>query len=197
MAKRFLVFSLSIMLIAGCSKLTTAPYAWFDKPITGSSFPYLATTPIEIVFHGADPSGVKQIEFYVNGILQNTFPNPDGNINLTTMSIGWLPNEPGKYVLQIRTQSIKGQWGNLATTIIESIAGNTPESQTGDFTVSPTLDLIRELTATETYQVVQSTLTPTLTPTPRVLLPTWTQIPTGTATMQDTIQPTETPGFVP
>lgn len=204
MIKRILLSSMVILLIAGCSTIASKPHAWFDMPISGSILPYLAITPVEIVFHGADNDGVSQIEFYVNGVLVKTHPNPDTSDKLVTIQSEWLPSGPGKYALQIRVQSTNGDWSELATTNV-IILGAVASDQITEQSPRPTTDLYPGLSITRTFRVVPTktatpTRTPTRTPTPT---PTATEAsggevrfktPTPTQRVPD---PTETPRWEP
>ncbi len=204
MIRRVLLIFLAILLVAGCSSIASKPHAWFDMPLSGSILPYLAITPVEIVFHGADNNGVSQIELYVTGVLVQSHPNPDASNKLVTIQTGWLPSGPGKYVLQIRAQSTSGDWSELATTTIVIQAGVANE-RTTEQSPLPTTDLFPGLRVTRTFRVVPTkTSTPTRTPT-RTLTPTPTttdtsggevrfKTPTPTQRLAD---PTETPRWEP
>lgn len=190
MSKRILLSCLVILLLVGCSSIAGKPHAWFDKPLSGSILPYLAITPVEIVFHGADINGVNQIEFYVNGKLVKAHPNPEPEKKLVTIQTGWLPTAPGKYALQIRVQSLKGDWSEFATTNI-LIQATALGDQSPAQNPLPTTDLFRGLMVTRTFRVVP---TKTFTPTPRVFGPTFTATPTATeSTGGETRYKTPTP----
>lgn len=194
MIKRIILGCFVILLLAGCNSIASKPHAWFDKPLSGSTLPYLAITPVEIVFHGADINGVSQIEFYVNGVLVKSHPNPDTNNKLVTIQTGWLPSAPGKYTLQIRAQSLKGDWSELATTsivVLAAVAGDRSSEQDP----RPTTDLFRGLMVTRTFRVLP---TKTSTPTPRIIQSTFTPTPTTTVTSGgETRFKTPTPTFRP
>ena len=206
MKRRLLLISVLVFLAAGCTPNSTVPQAWFDQPLTGTSFP--PSPVIEILLHAADPGGISQVELFVNGSSISILPSPDTGPELVQISTQWLPSAPGKYTLQARAQGNSGTWSNFATTIIiiSDLPAREQESPTADPTIS-TIEAVREMTATGTPtlgSVLPSgtarptalIFTPTRTPTMRFIPPTATPTPTARY-VPPTATPTPTARYVP
>ena len=80
--------------------------AWLDAPLNGSHIPL---APYEIVFHVTDPSTAALGELVINGSVEKLIVNPE-NSKLATMRHMWNPEEPGKYIIQVRGQNPAGEW---------------------------------------------------------------------------------------
>jgi hypothetical protein len=89
-----------------------SPLAWIDAPLDGSTFP---VTPLDVISHAADPSGITQFELRVNGALVSSDASPDTKSALATISQSWSPAAPGDYTLQVRAENPAGVWSDFAT----------------------------------------------------------------------------------
>ncbi len=116
-------------------------------PLDGSLLPL---APYEVVFHCADPVGVQQGEFRVNGQVLSSPVNTDANSHLVTFRLEWMPVEAGEYTLQVRALNTNGIWSDYAEARVRIAASTLTTTST--FTPLPTF-------------TPTSTLTPTLTPT--------------------------------
>ena len=128
---------------AGVSK------AWLDAPLDGKQLPL---APYEVVYHGADLSGVARMELSINGNQVSLEDNPNQSKLLVTSKYAWKPQAPGKYTLRARAQNNAGGWSEYAianVTILGTIT-DTP-TPTPTMTITPT---------------ITTSPTPTNTPTP-------------------------------
>jgi hypothetical protein len=175
MKSRILPLVLLLGLLAGCDaaraprqvSITQAgegPQAWIDAPLDGMQIPL---APYEFVAHGTDESGIRQLEWELNGSQLAATP-AEGSGKLATFRYIWSPPAPGEYTLTVRAQNGAGGWSG-------------PDTVT--FTVG-------EATPTP----VEVTITPTPSETHTLVI---TDTPTPTATATATATQTSTPTLIP
>ena len=87
----------------------SGPHAWIDYPADGMSFSF---GTIVVQSHATGPSGVSQVDLYVNGTRRRTDLNPDSAAGLVPMSQAWVPEGPGAYTLEVRAQDADGNEGH-------------------------------------------------------------------------------------
>jgi hypothetical protein len=143
--------------LVGCSPAlpaNTPAQAWIDAPRDGMQMPM---QPYNLVFHGSDQAGVRQMEISVDGAVLDTLANPDTTALLVHMSYTWNPRTAGRHVISVRTQNIPGAWSQPAAVTVEV------ESPTATASLTPTR------TARPTHTPTQpATPTLTVTPTPSI-----------------------------
>lgn len=155
--KKFLIF-LILFLLSGCAQAAAQPaallpntrlQAWVDKPLDRTTL----TFPVdyELVCHGADPSGVKALQFSANETILAVQINPDVTNTLFHTTTGWQPGAPGEYTIACRAQNDSGQWSADAIARVKVEAATPTITPTITPTVTPT---------------ITPTVTPTITPTP-------------------------------
>jgi len=111
---RALPVLLALLWLAACAPQAGpegSPLAWIDAPLDGSTLPL---APVEVRAHGADPSGVSQFEFSVDGSVVGTWPAPGAASSLTMIVQTWDPPAPGAYTLRVRVQNGSGGWSDYA-----------------------------------------------------------------------------------
>jgi hypothetical protein len=119
----------------------SAPAAWIDSPLDGSTFPL---GEIEIISHTTDLSGIARVELSANGEVVRTDENPESSLTLFVISQPWTPSAPGEYLIQVRGQTTSGEWSNYAQvniTVLGVTSTPTPvptETPTPTPTLSPT-----------------------------------------------------------
>ena len=147
---------IAALALAGCdgSNGAAVPQAWIDAPLHESTH---AVAPLEIVLHGADPSGISFLEVAVNGEVLSRRPPEDPQSPLAISRVIWDPQQAGQYVLVARSQSQAGVWSAETSSVVtltgDDFIAQQPEGPT------PT----SRPTATRTVPP-QSTPTPTTTP---------------------------------
>lgn len=151
--KVFLLFVCFLMVGCNLPQNLTAPQAWIDAPLDGSTLPL---APYDIVFHAFAQGNPAAVELTINGQQVSldpiSFDQP-----LVTVHYQWSPMQPGSYIITARAQDQKGVWSSAHTHTV-SIGSASPTSTT-TLTLTPTPSLT--LTPTPT-----STATFTLTATP-------------------------------
>jgi hypothetical protein len=127
----FLIFFIILTsLVTSCNypgSLTTAssgPQAWIDAPLDGSTIPW---APYEIVAHGGG-SNISALEIRINGEIVFSLSNPSSDEPLITSNYTWQPLEPGRYLLQARTQNSAGIYSDYAEATV--FVGEKPETPT-------------------------------------------------------------------
>ncbi len=114
--KKYLAWLLLLMpTLVGCQSVSIGPQAWFDKPMTGSTYDFPPANPVDLLVHASDPGGIKQVELRVNGNPVSTFPGSSGAETLANFTTAWSPSAPGKYTLQARAEANSGAWSGFAT----------------------------------------------------------------------------------
>jgi hypothetical protein len=133
MTRRIALLLVFLVLLTGCNLPSiSAPQAWIDAPLDGSSLPL---APYEIVFHAYAAGNPAAVELSINGqavALTAILDQP-----LVTVRYPWDPEHPGRYVITARTQDSEGEWSDEHTHIVEVI-GEPTISPTPLVTVSPT-----------------------------------------------------------
>ncbi len=147
MTRRFMLLIVSCIFLAGCNLPQGAgPQAWIDAPLDGSSLPLAQT---EIVFHAYAAGNPKMMELTING--QAMTLDPLGfSQPLETVRYQWNPDQPGRYVIAVRTQDQGGIWSETHTHVV--IIGETTTTPTPVITLTPIFTFT-------------PTSTPTITPT--------------------------------
>jgi len=158
-----LIIALIVFPLVGCNKpvanqLTAnlgsgSTQVWFDFPLDGSKMP-MGT--YDLVSHSADNGGISQVEWSINGSVVASEPvGQAANTieNLSEFHHSWTPAEPGEYVLNVRAQSVSGNWTMPAEAAVTIL---------GEITVTPSP------TVTATALTLTPSLTPTETSTPTV-----------------------------
>jgi hypothetical protein len=176
MNRRPLLLFVLCLLLAGCNLPQTGagPQAWIDAPLDGSTLPL---APTEIVFHAYAAGNPKSVELTING---QPFPlsAPDVSQPLSTVRTAWAPEQPGRYIIVVRSQDQNGTWSEAHThTVLVGGPGITISP-----TVSETPTLPLEISPTPTPSPTVSE-TPTLIATvnePPTLIPTVYQPPSLT-----------------
>jgi len=144
--KVFLLFL--CLLLVGCNlpQDLTAPQAWIDAPLDGSTLPL---APYDIVFHSFAQGNPAAVELTINGqpvsLDPISFDQP-----LVTVHYQWSPMLPGSYIITARTQDQKGVWSSTHTHTV-TIGSASPTS-------TPALTLTPTFTSTATFTM---TATPT------------------------------------
>lgn len=153
--KLFTGLLILIFGISGCSNLPNAgsedtsvggsvPRAWFDAPIPGTVF--YPPNPCQVVAHGASPNGIALFELSINGVAAASIPSPDTQSSLATLTQDCGLNQPGEYLLQLRSQDNDGNWSGFAETSLIIAEGETPNEPPPatevTVPVSPTATLI-------------------------------------------------------
>ena len=157
------------LLLSACSGGGSGPQTWIDLPLNNATAPM---APVTLMAHSSDISGVKQIEFFVNGE-EIAAPKTDGN-RLESRSQEWTPTEPGEYKIQARGISNTGEKGSFATAWV-TILDLVPDDQVQippqvTASVSPTTTETATHTPTETstiHPTITASFTPTSTNTPK------------------------------
>lgn len=122
------------VFLVGCApelRAASVPQAWIDAPLDGMVLPL---APYEIVAHAADPTGVSEIEFNVDGTVIGSVAAAGP---LFTARQSWSPDAPGEYVIQARGANGGGSWseyaevrvvvqGEAAVSPVPTVAGQTP-----------------------------------------------------------------------
>ena len=108
---------LATVALAGCggSDGPALPQAWIDAPLHESTHP---VAPLEIVLHGADPSGISLIEVAVNGEVLSRRPPEDPQSPLAISRVIWDPRQAGQYVLVARAKSQAGEWSAETSSVV-------------------------------------------------------------------------------
>jgi len=150
--KKFFIGILILVIgISGCGSNITdlgdssaagnTPRAWFDAPLPRTViFP---TSPCQIVAHAASINGIALFELTINGAA-SSFPSPDTQNLLVTLSRACDLSQPGDYRLLLRAQDNAGNWSGFAETSLtiatEETANSTPTTTepTASETASPT-----------------------------------------------------------
>jgi hypothetical protein len=153
--KVFLLF-LSLLLV-GCNlpQDLTAPQAWIDAPLDGSTLPL---APYNIVFHAFAQGNPAAVELTING-QQVSLDPVSFDQPLVTIHYQWSPMQPGSYIITAHTQDRKGVWSSAHTHTV--MIGSASPTSTPALTLTPTPSLT--LTPTPT---LTSTATFTVTATP-------------------------------
>jgi hypothetical protein len=134
--RKILICGLLALFLVGCGPTQVGPpagpQAWIDTPLDGSSLPL---APVRVVAHGADASGVSQLELVVNGLSQGRQApqEADQALGLTTWT--WEPPDPGLYLLEVRAQGQDGNWSEPARSQV-TVLGRTRSTST--LTLTPT-----------------------------------------------------------
>ncbi len=149
-------------MLAACAPATppeeavsySQPQVWFDAPLPGTVFPL---GEVQVVAHGADKSGVMEMELSIfNGSLIGS-QTGNGDETLMAAIFNWHPPEPGQYFLQVRAMNVSGDWSEYATTDVV-ISGEQEE-------IIPTVEETREV-PTEAPTATPTTTAPAVTDTP-------------------------------
>ncbi|MCX7753728.1 MAG: Ig-like domain-containing protein [Anaerolineales bacterium] len=145
----------SVAAAAGLPALPaqTAPQAWIDAPLNGTTLPLGA---VEIFSHAASSSGIARVELSVNGAVIRTDTNPNPAETLSLARQTWLPTAGGTYQVSVRAQNTQGEWSapvSISITILEAptnaalpsptAAASRPPSWTPTPAGPPTVVLIR------------------------------------------------------
>jgi hypothetical protein len=150
--------------MSACGSNGLGPKTWIDLPLNGTS---ATLGPLTLMAHSSDSSGVKRIEFYVNGE-EITSLSTDGN-RLESRRYEWEPLESGEYIIQARGINGNGEKGSFATariTIIGEISDFPPPATAQVITpISPSITPTGYITATVHPTVTAPTPTDTHTPT--------------------------------
>lgn len=145
-----LAYAMAASILVGCASPPSAvvpaapvsspedPYAWFDKPLGGFR---LALEPYEVVLHASAIEGIALVELRISGDPVKSFADPVPGETLGTLRHVWTPRQPGRYILQARTQDLRGTWSANASVSVEVIERATP-------TTVPTITPTPELTGT-------------------------------------------------
>lgn len=161
-----LLHALLIAALSGCSgtpaisqRITlpgsAVPQVWIDAPLPGAKLPL---APYEFVAHGADQTGILQIEWTLNGapLHIETAEKPSGKLG--TYRFLWTPSGPGMYTLRARVKNGANVWSEFDEAVFSM----------GEPTSTPAPSPTTTATSTATQ-------TPTFTPTP-------SETPTPTST---------------
>jgi len=191
MIKKNFLASMILILITACGPASAggSPKAWFDQPLSGSSFPL---GPVEITIHATDPGGISQLQLLIDGDPVEFIASQDQDIPFSIFTTVWVPPAPGKYALQTSAQSKTGVWSERVETVILILGdrsdGGSPQPATEQveqssptWTMTPSLESLTS-TFTVTPRVIQSStpsqIRPSLTPTPTYFRPSSTPTPT-------------------
>ncbi len=123
-----LLVLIAALALAGCAAPdgAAAPQAWIDAPLHESTYP---VAPLEIVLHGADPSGISFIEVAVNGEVLSRRPPEDPQSPLAISRVIWDPQQAGQYVLVARAQSQAGVWSAETSSVVTLTGGESTPQQ--------------------------------------------------------------------
>ncbi len=164
--------------IASCSPATQgSPFVWIDAPLDGSNLPL---APYPVVAHANSQERVARFAMSINDGAETecasdaagasgegtisacllSHVNPPGDPVPISLHATWTPPAPGRYVLRVRAQNLRGIWGAYAEADV-SVGEETPTpSATPAATETPTA------TAGPT-----ATSTPTATPQALIFFP--------------------------
>ena len=155
------------LALAGCAAPdgAAAPQAWIDAPLHESTHP---VAPVEIVLHGADPSGISFIEVAVNGEVLSRRPPEDPQAPLAISRVSWDPQQPGQYVIVARAQSQAGVWSAETSSVVTLTGGDAIAQQPARPTPTGQLTATRTVPPRET-PVSTAAPVDTITPTAAAL----------------------------
>ena len=119
-----LLFCVAMIFAAtACEPQPTGPRAWIDVPLDGSTVP--AGTPVPVVSHAYAPEGVAEVLLSVNGEAYRRSPPAQPEATFSKISMEWMPQQAGDYILQVKAYSKNGQASNPATARVKVLAKTT------------------------------------------------------------------------
>jgi hypothetical protein len=185
-----------VLLAGGSSCAVPAdirPRAWIDVPKNGAQVS--VNTPVVVNCHAYAQEGVTEVLLSVNGDPYVRKPSSEQGAQFAEVTLEWLPQEAGEYVLQVRAYDTKGEESHPSSITVHVVHGLTlrmTATPVEALTPIPT----EETAAAATATVVQTaTATATGNPTgTETRAPTETAVhsPTGTATSTTTSAPSPT-----
>ncbi|MBN1265638.1 MAG: hypothetical protein JXA25_09105 [Anaerolineales bacterium] len=109
-----------VFLLAGCT--TGEPnmegvglQAWIDAPLDETHLPL---APYEVVVHGAAPGGVQELVLSIDGRAVPDLALEDAGQKLVTGIYNWIPEAPGEYRFETRSQDSSGNWSTAANAVV-------------------------------------------------------------------------------
>ena len=138
-AIRYLPLFLLLVMVAACGPAQSgqpngsAPLAWIDTPLDGSSLPL---APVDVMFHGADPTGIAQFELSVNDAVIGTYPGPSTDA-LVYIHQPWTPAAPGVFTIKVRAQNPAGAWSDYATVTVTILGQDIQPTALAQLTATP------------------------------------------------------------
>jgi hypothetical protein len=147
-----------VFLLAGCKPAdpNNETLAWIDAPLDNTHLPL---APYDVVMHGSAPGGVQTLVLRINGKVVNDIELENTGHKLVTGVYDWSPETPGVYLLELRSQDVKGNWSTPAEAVVYIIEEDAAASETSGKvavgTEMPTLAATETTTPTPCFPMAQ------------------------------------------
>ncbi len=132
-----------LIVVIACNQQTQGPTTWIDRPLDGDQ---VAMEPLTIQAHASDSDGVGRFDFLI-GDTPLVSVSGSGS-RFAQADAGWIPSEPGIYVVHVRATDTNGNIGADATaqiTVGESAVTAPMPTQEPGLTPTPTFAISSEV----------------------------------------------------
>jgi len=144
-------------------------YVWIDVPLDGLVVP--PGQPVQVEGHASHPDGIRRVELFINGQLQETLPDPEMTGNLASFAYQYTPPEPGDYTIQVVAYSAEDVASQPDSARIR-VGEPEEEALAPETTLTETPTAVPGVTITPTEII---TLTPTPPSAPEAVVEFWAE----------------------